>query len=157
MIIKEQLKYFLEKGTLDNIDFGISRSRLIHILGSTDWIFYSNKKDSFPSIYKYSRMEFYFMKDDLDEGLSGMVFQPLTGPASKGNFRLNYYGWNEKLDINKAIDILIKNNIKFQEFPNKLDLSVRVLTTESNVKIAFDSDDIPGKFYLNKILKFIDL
>jgi hypothetical protein len=52
---------------------------------------------------------------------------------------------------------LNKNKIKFQEFPNKWDLNVRVLNTESNVKIAFDSDDVSGKFYLNKILKFIDI
>ncbi len=157
MIVKEQLKHLFKKGTLDNIHFGISRSRLVEILGNSDWIFYSNEKDNFPSIYKYGRMEFYFMHDDKDEGLSGLVFQPLTRPGSKGNLHLNYYGWNEKLDINKAMDILNKNNIKFQEFPNKRDLDVRVLTTEGNVKIAFDSDDIPGQFYLNKIVKFIDL
>lgn len=157
MKLKEQLKYFLEKGTLEHIDFGITRSKLIEILGNTDWVHYSNEQDKFPSIYKYGRMEFYFMNDNKDEGLRGLVFQPLTYPGTFGNFHLNHYGWNEKLDINRAIEILNKNNIKFQETPNIRDLNVRVLTTEANVQIAFDSDDVPGQFYLNKILKFIDL
>jgi hypothetical protein len=156
-MIQEQLKYFLDKGALAHIDFGISRSRLTELLGNTNCVYYANDTDKFPSIYKYGRLEFYYMIDDLEEGLSGIVFQPLPRPADKGNLNCNYNSWNEKLDINKAIDYLNRNNIRFQEFPNKRDLDVRVLTTESDVKIAFDCQEIPGQFYLHKVLRFIDI
>jgi hypothetical protein len=156
-MIQERLKYFLDKGILAHIDFGITRLKLTEVLGKTSWLHYTDDSDKFPSIYKYGRLEFYFMTDSPDEGLSGIIFQPLPRPADKGNLSFNYNGWSKKLEINKAIELLNRNKINFNEYPNKHDLEARVLTTESDVKIAFDCQDTSGQFYLNKIVKFIDL
>jgi hypothetical protein len=157
MLIKEQLKSFLKSGVLQNVDFGISRVELTDLLGETDWKHFSLKKDKYPSIYKYGRLEFYFENGDMDARLNGIMFQPIPSPADNGLLKCSYNRWRSKTDIAEAIKSLKINNIKYEERPYEWDNETKLLFTEGQVNIFFDCQEEPGHYVLHKAGRFVQL
>lgn len=156
MTVHEQLKDFFRTGLLKNISYGLTRDKLTNILGETDWKHFSSKKDKYPAIYKYGRIEFYFGNKRKDARLSGIMFQPIPFPADDGKLKCNYHRLSKNTDIVKAIRFLQTNNIEFEEKPYTWDKETRLIITEGGVSIFFDCQHIPGHYLLHKAGKFSD-
>ncbi len=71
------------------------------------------------------------------------------------NFLCNYNRWTGNMTMEKAIEFLKNNNIKFEEIPYKLDEETKLLLTEGKVEIVFDCQLTPGNYTLYKAGRFI--
>jgi len=156
MTINEDLKYFLKKGHLKDVSFNLNRAKLIEILGKTDWEHYSFRKDKYPSIYKYDKLEFYFNNQSAEAQINGIMFQPIPTPSEKGFLNCSYNGLTNKTTLNSVIEFLNTNEIKFSRTVDKWNEELIILITEGKVSMYFDNQSDPKKYVLHKAGRFLN-
>lgn len=150
MLIKENLFYFLKTGCLKHIHYNINRNQLTQLIGESTSVHFSSPNDKNPTIYKYGRIEFYFEHKGKEAKLNGIIYQAISNPAEHGLLQCNYKNWSKNLDIEKAKEQLIKNNIQFKEIADKFNHDTKYLLTEGNVNIYFVYDETKKKYLLFK-------
>ncbi|MDO1445655.1 hypothetical protein Q0590_05310 [Rhodocytophaga aerolata] len=136
---------------MEGIDFSITREKLIALLGETTFKGKSRKKDKYPTVLKYDKVEFYFISTE-DNRLNGIIIQPNISPAPSG--KISYmYGW-------------VKGNMAFIEVTNKLNESAidyqitndATIKTNSGIDFWFYRDTVPQEnLILCKIGRFVEL
>ena len=92
MIEPIEIKEFLRTGNFGKfkeVYFGMTRNKLIEILGDTEWKHFSFKKSVVPSIYKYGKVEFYF-EEGKNGRLNGIQILPTIQEADLLNLDINY-------------------------------------------------------------------
>ena len=159
MVETIEIKEFLKAGNFGQfkeIHFGMSRNKLIEILGDTDWKGFSYKKAKFPSILKYGKVEFYF--EEGEEGrLNGIQILPTIQEANLLNLNINYDFIKPNLDFDSALKFLDSESIKYRFLKNDFDSEdVRRIETEGEVQIIF-SEGYEEIITIHKVSKFIEL
>lgn len=153
-----QLKQFLKTGNFGEskeIHFGMTRDKLIEILGDSEWIHFTGRKSKFPSIYKYGKVEFYF-EEGKDGRLCGIQILPMTKETTSGNLKINY-NFNIYLKYKPTLKQLEKESVDYRIIKSEYDGDdVRRIETAGDVQIIF-SEDFDQSFSILKISKFIHL
>ncbi len=147
---KEQLKYFLKTGRLKSVDYQVTRSKLMKNLGKPNWLYYSFDEDKLPSLYKYGRFEFHFIGQQENDTLDVILYNVMADDETSEAFVCDYHHWTNKLSLNEAIIFLRTNDILFEEETYPHDDETKLIVTEGNVHILFDSQSTPGHYYLYK-------
>jgi hypothetical protein len=156
MVETIQILDFLKYGQFGNskyIYFGMNRSDLKNILGETDYLFFTDQKSKYPSIYKYGKVEFYF-----EEGINGRLFgiqiKPTIDEAPLLNLNINYGFIESSLNFEQTLNHLESNSIEYEQFDFKyddLDDPKRIIT-KGEVQLIFDME-----FGIEKVNKFVEL
>jgi hypothetical protein len=142
---------FIQNGKMEGIEFSIAREKLIEILGETVYRVKSTKKDNYPTVLKYDKVEFYFISSE-DSRLNGIVIQPNIVPVPSIKTSFNY-DW-------------VKGNMAFSEVITKLKelavayqiINATIIKTNSGVDFLFYRDDLPQEdLLLCKISRFVEL
>jgi len=156
MIETIQVIDFLKTGNFGEggeIYFGMARTRLLDLLGETDWFSHTSKKSKFPSLYKYGKVEFYF--EEGEEGrLYGIQIKPSMDAAKMHNLKINDDSLPAELKFDEALEVLKSNSIKYEliNFEYTADEDLPRIQTEGNVQFIFDESGI-----IEKVNKFIEL
>lgn len=140
MKIKEDFRDFLKTGELKNIPFGINQKELISLLGKTKMVIYDSKKDKYPGLIKYGRVEFLFDSGDKKGELFCIMIQPVVAKADSMNLKMKYGFWNKRLNIKKAIQYLKENDISYTKEIDKFDEDDIFLKTKKGFSIHFSKD-----------------
>ncbi len=152
-----KLNEFLRTGNFGEskaIHFGMTRAKLIEVLGDTDWIHFATRKSKFPAIYKYGKVEFYF-EEGANGRLYGIQISPITQEAPLENLKINYNFANTDLKHDLVLNHLDAESIKYQAVKSEFDSDdVRRIETEGGVQIIF-SEDFDQSFSIFKISKFV--
>lgn len=107
------IQYFVLTGNFCNIDFGITKDKLISIgLIPDDWINEKTIEDS--TLWKFGNIEFYF--DDSNKLIS--IFSDKVGKKIDGGKKINinnYWILNKKKTLQKTIKELLKLKLDFEK------------------------------------------
>jgi hypothetical protein len=156
MAIHEDLIYFLKNGRFENINFGITREQLIEIIGEPEFIL--PEKSKMPTLFEYGNVEFYFEDETKDARLQSIQIDYPVSYSKKGSLIFKSYRWNINLTLDKAIDFLNRQKIKFEEktYPINVDFW-RLLVTEGGVQIHFTNQRDVNVWELHKFGRTFEL
>ncbi len=156
MITKEDIRFFLKHGTLENIPFGVTREELEDKLGKAGKIKFASAKDTFPSVFVYGRVEFHFAKYK-KAVFYGIKFDPWVDPVERGNLDFNAFQWAKEMTRKKSITFLRNNKIKFLDKKFSHDDKAWELETEGGVRLFYANQESPDVYQLKRFERFIQL
>lgn len=157
MMQKIEIKEFLRTGNVNEskeIRFGITRNKLVEVLGDSQHQYFSSKKLKFPAIYKYGKVEFYF-----ETGIKGKLYgiQILPTIQEEDLININYSLINSNLDYRSALNYLESEFINYKLIKSKFDSEDVVrIETEGKVQLIF-LKDFNEDIIIQKVHKFVKL
>jgi len=159
MVETIEIKDFIKTGNFGEfkeIHFGMTRDKLIEIIGDTEHKGFTYKKSKFPSILLYGNIEFYFEEGE-NGRLNGFQIIPFRPRTDKYNLKINLSFIEPKLRFDSALKILDSESIKYKLVKNEFDSNdVRRIETEGKVQLIFTAE-INKTYLIHKVSKFVEL